>query len=282
MTNAFYYTVRQVLYYLHHFFGVYLKKFNLNYQLMRIAKMYRLIFLLLAMPLFVRAQEKNVEYLEQTWFAYFNQTRFTEKSGVWVDLHLRLTGNFVNDVGLSIGRVGYTYFLTDNTRITAGYAYVTQYGLSEGDPDIPEHRPWQQLQWVEKKNWFTISQYIRLEERFRRVVEAGELTSDYSFNYRIRYNMALAIPLKGKELAANTPFLFVNDELHVNLGDEITNNYFDQNRFFIGLGYQFTVQLSAQLGYLKVFQQLSQPGTFRSIDAIRLFVFHNLDFRKKE
>jgi hypothetical protein len=278
----FYYTVRQVLYYLHHFFGVYLKKLNLNCQLMRIAKMYRLVFLLLAMPLFVQAQEKNVEYLEQTWFAYFNQTRFTEKSGVWVDLHLRLTGNFVNDVGLSIGRAGYTYFLTDNTRITAGYAYVTQYGLSEGDPDIPEHRPWQQLQWVEKKNWFTISQYIRLEERFRRVVEAGELTSDYSFNYRIRYNMALAIPLKGKELTANTPFLFVNDELHVNLGDEITNNYFDQNRFFIGLGYQFTAQLSAQLGYLKVFQQLSQPGTFRSIDAIRLFVFHNLDFRKKE
>lgn len=227
------------------------------------------------------AQEKDVEYLEQTWFAYFNQTRLTDKSGIWLDVHVRFTGNFMDDLGLTIGRIGYTYYLTDQARLTVGYAHVTQYG-HDGAPNIPEHRPWQQIQWFEKKSWFSMSQYIRLEERFRGVVEDGELTSNYSFSFRVRYNMAFTIPLKGKQVVAKTPFLFLNDELHINFGDEITNNYFDQNRLFLGIGYQFTSQLNAQLGYLKVFQQLPQPNTFRDIDAIRLFVFHNLDFRKQK
>jgi hypothetical protein len=156
------------------------------------------------------AQEKDVEHLEQTWFAYFNQTRLTDKSGIWLDVHVRLTGNFIDDVGVSIGRIGYTYYLTDQTRITIGYAHATQYG-HEGAPNIPEHRPWQQIQWFEKKNWFSMMQYIRLEERFKGVVEDGALTSDYSFNYRVRYNMAFTIPLKGKQVTAQTPFLFLND-----------------------------------------------------------------------
>lgn len=229
-----------------------------------------------------QAQEKDIENLEQTWFAYFNQTRLTDKSGIWLDLQVRLTGDFADDVGVTIGRIGYTYYLSDQTRLTIGYAHATQYSHTTGSPNVPEHRPWQQIQWIEKKNWFTLMQWIRLEERFRGKVEDGELTSDYTFNYRVRYNMAFTIPLKGKQVVANTPFIFLNDELHINFGKEITNNYFDQNRLFVGIGYQFTSQLNAHLGYMKVFQQLPQPSTFRNIDAIRLFVFHNLDFRIKE
>lgn len=243
----------------------------------------KLLFsLCLILPTFTQAQEKNIENFEQSWFAYFNQTRFTEKSGLWVDLHLRLNDNFTNEVGLTIARFGYTYYLSEQTRITAGYAYVTQYGSEANAPDIPEHRPWQQIQWVEKKNRFTFMQWIRLEERFRRKVEDSELASGYNFNYRIRYNMALTIPLKGKELVAKTPFILLNNELHINFGKEITNNYFDQNRLFLGVGYQFTPQVNAHIGYMKVFQQLPAAATFRNIDSIRLFVYHNLDFSKKE
>ena len=230
----------------------------------------------------LHAQEKQVEYAEQAWLAYFNQARLTDKSGLWLDLHLRLTGNFVDDVGLSIARFGYTYYLNDQTRFTVGYAYVTQYGLDKGAPDVPEHRPWQQVQWIEKKNWFTLMQWVRLEERFRRKVEAGELASDYAFNYRVRYNFALTIPLKGKQVEPKTAFVFLNDELHVNFGHEVGNNYFDQNRLFLGLGYQFSKSVSAHLGYMKVFQQLPGEAAFRNIDAIRLFVYHNLDLRNKE
>jgi len=227
------------------------------------------------------SQTKEIETEEQTWFGYFNQTRLTKRSGIWVDLHLRLTGNFIEHVGLSIARAGYTYYVNDHVKLTAGYAFVTRYSQT-GGPNVPEHRPWQQIQWIEKKNRFTMMQWFRVEERFRRIVEAGELTNDYSFNWRFRYNISFTIPLKGKTLEPKTPFIFLNDEVHINAGKNILVNYFDQNRLFLGLGYQFTSRLNTHVGYMYVFQQQSEVNKFVHIDAIRFFVFHNLDFRHQE
>ncbi|MEY4930526.1 MAG: hypothetical protein RI909_1250 [Bacteroidota bacterium] len=229
----------------------------------------------------VWSQEKETEYREQTWLGYFNQSRFTNKSGLWIDVHARLTDQFINRTGLSIVRAGYTYYVSDQVRLTSGYAYITQYGVGSS-PNVPEHRPWQQVQWFEKKNKFTMMQWFRVEERFRRKVASGALTDDYNFNWRFRYNISFTIPLKGKPGAAKTPFVFLNDEVHINAGKKIGVNYFDQNRLFIGFGYQFTTHLNAQLGYMYVFQQLPEVNKFVHIDAIRLFVFHNLDFRNQE
>lgn len=122
-------------------------------------------------------------------------------------------------------------------------------------------------------------QWIRLEERFRRKTAEGELTNDYNFNYRIRYNMAFTIPLRGKHVEPGTPFVFMNNEVFVNFGKNIVNNYFDQNRLFAGLGYAFTSHLNAHLGYMYIFQQQPEGNKYISTNAIRLFVFHNLDLR---
>lgn len=240
------------------------------------------VFAALAMFTDTVAQVKNSENREQTWFGYFNQTRFTRRSGIWVDLHLRLTNDFIRQTNLSIARIGYSYYLSDAVRLTAGYAYVTQYGLVDGEPDAPEHRPWQQIQWVEKKKGFNMMQWFRVEQRYRTKIVAGERTDDYNFNWRFRYNVALTIPLKGKTVQAKTPFIFFNDEIHINAGKNIVYNYFDQNRLFLGFGYQFTDHLNAHLGYMYVFQQLPAGNAYANIHAIRFFVFHNLDLRKKD
>lgn len=245
----------------------------------KVAGIFIITFLILGNRL--HAQEKEITYREQTWLAYFNQTRFSEKWGLWTDLHLRFTDNYADRLGLSIIRVAPMYYLTDQTRLTAGYAYITAYNTDD-NPNIPEHRLWQQIQWFEKKKHFNMMQYFRVEERFRGQLVAGELSDDYLYTWRFRYSMALTIPLKKGGVAPKTPFIFLNDEIHINAGKNITNNYFDQNRLFAGLGYQFTNQLNAQLGYLFVFQQLTAPNTFVHIDAIRFFVFHNLDFRNTD
>ncbi|MEX2233979.1 MAG: DUF2490 domain-containing protein [Cyclobacteriaceae bacterium] len=224
--------------------------------------------------------QKQIETREQTWFGYFNQTRFTDRSGVWMDLQLRLN-DVVNKKSASILRLGYTYFVSDQLRLTAGYGYITHYSLSDQLPDVPENRPWQQIQWFDKKKSVSFAQYFRVEERFVRKVSNGDLTDDFLFNWRFRYNIAASIPLKGREISPKTPFLFLNNELHVNAGKNIVNNYFDQNRLFAGLGYQFTAGLNTQLGYLYVFQQLPSGDHYVHINAIRLFVFHNLNFRSE-
>lgn len=244
----------------------------------------KIVFALLFLALInstLLAQEKVVEYREQAWLAYFNQTRFSDKWGLWADIHLRFTDNYADRLGISIFRIAPMYYLNDQSRVTAGYAYVTAYNTGD-NPNASEHRWWQQLQWFEKKKCFTMAQYFRVEERFRQTISGGTSSDDYTYSWRFRYNVALTIPLKGKSLVAKTPFLFVNDEIHINAGKSITNNYFDQNRLFMGFGYQFTDQLNAQLGYLYVFQQVPTPNTFLHIDAIRLFVFHNLDFRNTD
>ncbi len=226
--------------------------------------------------------QKETEFREQTWLGYFNQTRLTNKSGIWFDVHYRLTGNFVDETAINIVRIGYTYFVSDHVRVTAGYGYIKAFSHNGVTPNQPEHRPWQQVQWLEKKKGFNLAQYFRIEERYRRTIVANELTDDYAFNWRFRYNFAITIPLKGNQVVAKTPFLFLNDELHINAGKRIVNNYFDQNRLFIGVGYQFTSHLNAQIGYLNVFQQLPAGNRYVNIDAVRLFVFHNLDFRSAE
>jgi hypothetical protein len=222
-----------------------------------------------------QAQDKFTEHREMTWLGYFNQTRLTDRSGIWVDLHLRLNDNFINETHARLARIGYTYYVTDRGRFTVGYAYQNQPG-HDGAADQLEHRGWQQFQWMEKKSWFNLMQWIRFEQRFRKTGEETEY--DFS-NYRIRYNIALTFPLNKKEVTAKTPFLFANNEVFINFGKEVVNNYFDQNRFFLGFGYQFTKHTNAQLGYMNVFQQLPAGNQYVSSDVIRLFVFHNLDFR---
>jgi hypothetical protein len=242
----------------------------------------RFLFLLFLLSVFYApslSAQKQIETREQIWSGYFNQIRFTERSGIWVDLQLRLN-EFISERSVSIVRAGYTYFLSDQVRLTAGYGHITHYNPDPSVADVPESRPWQQVQWFDKTKSLSLSQYFRVEERFVREISQGELTDDFRFNWRFRYNFAMSIPLKGTEISAKTPFIFLNDELHINAGRNIVNNYFDQNRLFAGLGYQFTAGLNAQLGYLYVFQQLPQGDRYVHINAIRFFVFHNIDLRK--
>lgn len=222
--------------------------------------------------------QKDIEVRRQTWLGYFNQTRFTEKSGMWVDLQLRLNDG-VNQKSLSIARLGYIYFVSDQLRLTAGYGYITHYALADQFPHVPEHRPWQQIQWFDKKKGISLAQYLRVEERFVGQTSGGELADDYKFLWRFRYNFFIGFALKGPAIEPKSPFLFLNNELLISAGKNVVNNYFDQNRLFGGLGYQFTAGLNAQLGYLYVFQQLPAGNQYIHINGVRLSVFHNLDLR---
>jgi hypothetical protein len=230
----------------------------------------------------VVAQKQTTE-VNQVWLAYFNQTRFSDKWGLWTDVHLRSKEDFVDDLSTFIARVGIMYYLNDNTKLTAGYAYVNHFP-QEGHTNVsrPEHRPWQQIQWHTKYPKVRLMQYIRLEERFRRKVQNNdELAEGYNFNYRVRYNIFFNAPLSKNAFAPRTFSFIANDELHINFGKEVVYNYFDQNRFFLGFGYQVTAANQLQFGYMNLFQQLPSGNSYRTTHAIRLYYAHNIDARKK-
>lgn len=227
--------------------------------------------------------QKQTTYTEQVWLGYFNQTRFSNKWGLWVDVHLRTKEDFFTNFSQAIGRAGVTYYLNDNTKLTAGYAYINHFPAdAHKNISQPEHRPWQQLQWHTKYQKLRLMQWIRLEERFRRKIENDdELAEGYNFNWRVRYNFFAAFPLSKKVFAPKTWSFVLNDELHINAGKEIVNNYFDQNRFFAGFSYHLNQHDNIQIGYMNVFQQLPAASSYKSIHAARLFYFHNLDARKR-
>jgi hypothetical protein len=228
------------------------------------------------------AQIKQTEKLQQLWTGYLNQTRLTNRFGLWFDLQLRTKEQFVNDFSVLIVRPAVVYYFNDATRVAAGYAYINHFP-ADGHKDIsqPEHRPWQQLQWNTRYNRIRTAQYIRLEERFRRkVLNDSTLASGHNFNYRVRYNFSLQVPLK-PEVKKGSFSVLANDELQVSFGKQVVVNYFDQNRFFLGLAYHVNAHDNIQFGYLNVFQQLATAGRYRSISGARILYAHNLDLRRK-
>jgi hypothetical protein len=229
-----------------------------------------------------QAPEKHIHSREQLWLGYFNQTRFSSKWGMWVDVHYRMTDNFVNRSFQFLFRPAVTYFIKDNLRVNVGYALASHFPAAGLQTTRYEHRPWQQIWWNQKYPGLTTLQWLRLEQRFNEKVVADEKQDGYNYNFRVRYNFSFFLPLKGKEMAPDTPFAAITNEVFLNFGDRIVYNTFDQNRFFAGVGYQFTSHLNGQLGYMNVYQQEGSGNNYFSTHAIRLFFFHSLDLRNKD
>ena len=230
----------------------------------------------------VSAQQKNVFERPSAWLGLFNQTRITSKWGTWLDIHTRSVDDDGFKPDVLIFRPGLAYYLKDNLRVMAGYAYVQFFAPTGRNTNWHEHRPWQQIWWRQDYNGYQTIQWLRLEERYVRRVDKDTLTSHYRFNYRFRYNFSLNIPLTSKKVEPKVPYIVIQDELFINMGRQVGLNIFDQNRFFVGLGYMIKPSWNINLGYMNLYQQRPNGTDFNYYHTVRLFVFHSLDFRKKD
>ena len=222
---------------------------------------------------------KLVLQQQSMWLGYLNQTRLSTKWGIWTDLHYRRT-DFAARPFQEFARVGLTYYLTDNVRITAGHALVRTH-LHPSGIIRPEHRPWQQIWWTGRVSRLNTTQWIRTEQRFNHRIAGDQLADGYGFNWRFRYMILCQIPLWGAaNVRPGVPNFVVQDEAFINAGKQITANTFDQNRFFVGISYPFNKHLSGQLGYMNLFQQQPSGSTYTSNHTLRFFLFHTLDLRK--
>jgi hypothetical protein len=238
----------------------------------------------LASVFFGNAQtSKATEHINQVWLGYYNQTRISNKWGIWTDVNLRTKENFTDNFSVTIMRVGLIYYVK-NLKLTAGYAWADYFpDNTHKNISQPEHRPWQQVQLNTNYGRKTMMQWIRLEERFRhKILNDDALAPGYTFNYRVRYNIRYEVPLGKKINLPGTISLLVSDEVHINFGKQIVYNYFDQNRFSVGFKIQTSTNSNLQLGYLNVFQQLAAGDRYKNTNAIRLFYYQNIDLRHRQ
>ncbi|MCU0334828.1 MAG: DUF2490 domain-containing protein [Chitinophagaceae bacterium] len=227
--------------------------------------------------------QKQITEDAQTWLGYFNQSRLSNKWGLWTDLHFRTKQNLVENPGIFIARAGATWYLNDKTKLTAGYAFINHFPAdNHKNISQPEHRPWQQIQWHQNSSRFKLMQWVRLEQRFRRnILNDNALADGYNFNWRVRYNIMLQFPLGRRPFEPGSLALALNNESMLNFGKRIVNNTFDQNRAFAGFHYYVNKHDWLQVGYMNFFQQTASPGQYRMFHTARVFFFHNIDWRRQ-
>lgn len=226
--------------------------------------------------------QKTSSTLQQVWFSYHNQIRFSNKWGLWNDAQLRTRNKFTRDFSLYIFRTGLIYHINDDLRVTAGYAYAHYFPANSKSVAVGEHRPWQQILWQNRQPSLRFTQSVRLEERFRRkLVSSDQLGNGYDFNYRLRYNLGLNFALSKKPFLPKTFSYTVSNDVHVNFGKQVVYNSFDQNRVFLAVQYHTDDQDFFQLGYLYIYQQTG-ANSYRYNHAARITYMHILDLRKKK
>jgi hypothetical protein len=244
-------------------------------------------FISLVLLLFVNQSgiaQKQVNTFEQTWIGYLNQLRVSKNWGIATDFHIRTKDKFYRDLSVGVFRTGLTYYFTDNTTATAGYAYF-HYFPDDGHSNVaqPEHRFWEQIQWNNNYPGIRLQHRIRLEERFRRKIKNDDaLANGYNFNYRARYNLTFFTSLSKRAFAPKTLSFFIGDEVMLNFGKQIVYNTFDQNRVLAGFNYHINSHNNFQFGYMNVFQQLSSGKNYKVFHVARIYYLHTLDLRRKK
>lgn len=173
---------------------------------------------------------------------FFGTFKVHEKWSIHAEAQHRDYG-IVDEVEQLLLRAGMNYHISATTRLTAGYAHVTNYADDESvfqKPATTEHRIWEQLMMRHSFPGVGLEHRYRLEQRW-----ISSSTNDQYLN-RVRYLLRVNVPLGREKVEDKTPYLSFYDEIFLHL----TKTPFDRNRLYGAIGYQFNSKVNLQLGYL--------------------------------
>jgi hypothetical protein len=142
---------------------------------------------------------------------------------------------------------------------------------------VPEIRPHFEFAYKQKLKKISFDHRYRTEFRFFHNTNVDRTSLEEGFNFgniRFRYRVQAVIPIY-KKLR-----LKLSNEIHINAGDKIVKNVFDQNRIYAGLNYEFSPSLNADVGYMNWFQQRPN-GSFFNRDILRFTIYHTISKKQK-
>jgi uncharacterized protein DUF2490 len=217
-----------------------------------------LFFFLLPVSLFSQEEKPG------NWIMYFGINRLSEKFSVHTEIQFRNHTITPNNTEQILLRVGLNYHFFDRALVTAGYAYIPSFIFSseQRKPETTEHRIWQQFITTDNIG------RIKFEHRYR--IEQRWVNQEYK--NRIRYRLMLFIPLNRPKIEKGSLFLGVYDEIFMNT----KKAFFDRNRLYGAIGYQFSKNSNIQAGMLH--QQLNDFSKW----YLQFALVFNTDFRKQE
>lgn len=218
--------------------------------------------------------QKEVLHQKQIWYKYLLKVPIGDQWQIRQEIDDR---NFVDPARQSqfLSRTFIQRKLGHEWSVALGFAYFNHSLPQEPEIqdfyNVPELRPS-----FEISNHAPLGKKFEIHHRywtearfFKQPGEAYELTT-----FRIRYKLEL-----GYELSDKFSFL-IFDEIHFNVGHQITYNVFDQNRYGIAAMYLPVKNIGFEIMYINWFQQAVQGDLFYDRDIVRFALHHTLDVFK--
>ena len=165
----------------------------------------------------------------------------------------------------------------NNWKLGVAFAYLEQ--SLPNNPNIKNYDKVGELRpQLEISNCQNLINKLSLEHRFWMEFKFFEQSNNtFDFGYvKTRYRLEFRYEL------FNNTMLKVFDEIHLNLGQEIVNNVFDQNRYGSSIQIMTSNNLGFELGYLNLFQQKQTSGSFYNRDIIRFTIHNNFNLKKSK
>lgn len=197
------------------------------------------------------------------WLMYFGANKISDKFSIHSEIQYRNHTIAPNNTEQLLLRTGLNYHFSDKAFLTAGYAYIPShvYDSEQSAPETEEHRIWQQFILVNQLG------RVKFEHRYR--IEQRWVGGNYK--NRFRYRLMLFIPLNKPKIEKGSLFIGLYDEVFVNA----KKTFFDRNRLYGALGYQFSKSTGIQLGMMR--QQVNDFGKW----YLQMAVVINTDLRKQ-
>jgi hypothetical protein len=219
--------------------------------------MKKITFLFLITSSFLSAQQTDWG----AWGIYIQQVDLPKNFTIHNEVQYR-SWDYKGSLEQLMIRNGIGYNLTEkNNNILLGYGYILS-GIQPTDSThdksrFHEHRLYQQYIYKHSLGRVFFQHRYRFEERF--------LKNDFKF--RIRYFLAIAIPLNKPTIEKNALYLSLYNELFINT----SGNIFDRNRLYGALGYAISDRLKLEIG------AMSQIYETRNRPQFQIALFTNLN-----
>lgn len=241
----------------------------LRYRFNRASRRLALVILALLVaslvPSSTQAQEPQDEF--GNWLIWNGTVRFSDHWSMFTEAQIRLF-EVASNVDEAFVRAAGQYHFNSRALVAAGYLRDWKEPFDKDDPeasDSTEDRIYEQFTISHLWSKSVFEHRYRLEQRW--VHKENETT----YSNRARYRLQITTPLNKPSMEKGANFINWYNEIFIKLGSDPS---FDQNRFYVAGGRQFTKQSNLQVGVL--WQVKSSANFYR----LQIFYTHNFDLRK--
>lgn len=228
--------------------------------------------------------QKAVSTQRLVWYTYLQNLQLNKRLTLQTDIQER---HFIAPLKQSqfVVRATLKTHVGSNWDIGPGFCVfaTNTYPATDFDLQVPELRPYLEINNKQVAKFVTVYHRYRLESRFLQNTDGDALAKGFTFNsMRFRYQLGADFPLYKPKADKHALKLRLIDELMLNFGGKIKYNLFDQNRLQLALQYAPVPSLAIEAGYMYWFQQRASGDAYFSRHILRLGLVQNLKLKPRK